>query len=30
MEPEELLDVLGPAITKLRSGAMLASGEPCR
>jgi len=30
MEPDELLGVLGPAITKLRSGTTLAAGEPCR
>ncbi|HEX7838978.1 MAG TPA: cytochrome c biogenesis protein CcdA [Kofleriaceae bacterium] len=30
MEPEEFVRVLEPAITKLRSGSMLASGEPCR
>jgi thiol:disulfide interchange protein DsbD len=30
MEPEELLGLLGPAVTTLRSGSMLASGEPCR
>jgi thioredoxin:protein disulfide reductase len=30
MEPDELKGVLGPAIARLRSGSLLASGEPCR
>ncbi len=30
MEPEELVTVLKPAITSLRSGSALASGEPCK
>jgi thiol:disulfide interchange protein DsbD len=30
MEPAELLRLLRPAITQLRSGSLLASGEPCR
>jgi thiol:disulfide interchange protein DsbD len=30
MEPDELLEVLGPAVAKLRSGPVLAAGEPCR
>ena len=30
MEPDEMLDLLGPSITQLRSGSLLASGEPCR
>jgi thioredoxin:protein disulfide reductase len=30
MEPDEMLELLGPAITQLRSGSLLASGEPCR
>ena len=30
MEPDELTGVLGPAIARLRSGSLLASGDPCR
>jgi thiol:disulfide interchange protein DsbD len=30
MEPEELKDVLGPAIVKLHAGPALAAGDPCR
>jgi thioredoxin:protein disulfide reductase len=30
MEPDEMIEVLKPAITKLRSGSVLASGEPCK
>jgi thiol:disulfide interchange protein DsbD len=30
MEPDQLLEVIGPAATKLRSGTVLAAGEPCR
>ncbi|HEX8111400.1 MAG TPA: cytochrome c biogenesis protein CcdA [Kofleriaceae bacterium] len=30
MEPDELAGVIGPAIARLRSGSLLASGEPCR
>jgi thiol:disulfide interchange protein DsbD len=29
MEPDELAGVLGPAIAQLRSGSLLAAGEPC-
>ncbi|TMQ15987.1 MAG: cytochrome C biogenesis protein [Deltaproteobacteria bacterium] len=30
MEPDELQGVLGPAVARLRSGSVLAAGEPCR
>jgi len=30
MEPDEIMSVLGPAVTRLRSGTQLAAGEPCR
>ena len=30
MEPDELAGVLDPAIALLRSGSLLASGDPCR
>lgn len=30
MEPDEIMTVLGPAVTRLRSGTQLAAGEPCR
>ena len=30
MEPDQLLQLLQPAITQLRSGSVLASEEPCR
>jgi thioredoxin:protein disulfide reductase len=30
MEPAEMIEVLKPAITKLRAGSVLASGEPCK
>jgi thiol:disulfide interchange protein DsbD len=30
MEPDELTGILGPAIAQLRSGSLLASGQPCR
>jgi len=29
MEPDEMLGLLGPAVSQLRSGSLLASGEPC-
>jgi thioredoxin:protein disulfide reductase len=30
MEPDELLDVLRPAVTRLRTGTQLAAGEGCK
>jgi thiol:disulfide interchange protein DsbD len=30
MEPDELLELLRPAVAKLHSGGVLASGEPCK
>jgi thiol:disulfide interchange protein DsbD len=30
MEPDELLGVLRPAVTKLRAGGALTAGEPCK
>jgi len=30
MEPDEMQALIKPAIMKLRSGAALASGEPCK
>jgi len=30
MEPDDLVGVLRPAVTKLRSGSALAAGEPCK
>jgi thiol:disulfide interchange protein DsbD len=30
MEPDELKEILGPAIVKLHAGSVVAAGEPCR